>query len=60
MKTILICGMRDDCLDMLNIIRKGEISKEDRDDICELCRICSRGTSKNRSRGLGIYATIMK
>jgi hypothetical protein len=33
LKTILIQGMRDDCLDMLNLMGKGDISKEPYNDI---------------------------
>ena len=49
LKTILLKGVRDDCLDMLNILGKGDISKESYDEIINLCKICSRGASRNRS-----------
>jgi hypothetical protein len=41
LKTILLKGVRDDCLDMMNILGKGDISKESYDDIVNLCKICS-------------------
>jgi len=36
LKTILIQGMRDDCLDMSNLMGKGDISKEPYDDIISI------------------------
>jgi hypothetical protein len=49
LKTILLKGVRDDCLDMLNMLGKGDISKESYDEIVNLCKRCSRGASRNRS-----------
>jgi hypothetical protein len=49
LKTILLKGVRDDCLDMLKMIGKGDISKESYDEIVNLCKRCSRGASRNRS-----------
>lgn len=43
LKIILIRGMRDDCLDMLNLIGKGDISQDPYDDITKLFLRCSRG-----------------
>lgn len=37
LKTILLKGVRDDCLDMLNMLGKGDISKEPFDQIINLC-----------------------
>jgi hypothetical protein len=34
--TILIIGIRDECLDLLNLMGGGEISQVDYDQICEL------------------------
>jgi hypothetical protein len=48
LKTILLKGVRDDCLDMLNMLGKGDISKESYDEIVNLCKRCSRGASRNR------------
>ena len=48
LKTILLKGVRDDCLDMLNMLGKGDISKESYDEIVNLCKICSRGAARNR------------
>ena len=36
LKTILLKGVRDDCLDMLNMLGKGDISKESYDEIVNL------------------------
>jgi hypothetical protein len=49
LKTILLKGVRDDSLDMLNMLGKGDISKESYDEIVNLCKRCSRGASRNRS-----------
>jgi hypothetical protein len=49
LKTILLKGVREDYLDMLNMLGKGDISKEYYEDIADLCKICSRGSTKNRS-----------
>jgi hypothetical protein len=43
LKNILLKGVRDDSLDMLNMLGKGDISKESYDEIVNLCKICSRG-----------------
>jgi hypothetical protein len=34
---------------MLNMLGKGDISKESYDEIVNLCKRCSRGASRNRS-----------
>jgi hypothetical protein len=49
LKTILLKGVWDDCLDMLNMLVKGNISKESYDEIVNLYKICSRGDARNRS-----------
>jgi hypothetical protein len=49
LKSILLKGVRDDCLDMFNMLGKGDISKESYDEIVNLCKRCSRGASRNRS-----------
>ena len=43
LKIILLCGIRDDSIDMLNLLGKGDISKESFEKIIELCKIYSRG-----------------
>ena len=50
LKIILLCGIRDDCLDMLNLLGKGDISKEPFGKIVELCKRYSRGSSRNNKR----------
>ena len=47
LKKILIRGIRDDSLDMLNLLGKGDISKESFKNIVELCKRYSRGSSRN-------------
>jgi hypothetical protein len=49
LKTILLKGVRDDCLDMLNMLGKGDISKESYEDIVNLCKRCSQGSTRNKS-----------
>ena len=46
-KIILLHGIRDDCLDMLNLLEKGDISRESFGKIVELCKRYSRGSSRN-------------
>jgi hypothetical protein len=48
LKTILLKGVREDCLDMLNMLGKGDIYKESYEDIVDLCKICSRGSTRNK------------
>ena len=50
LKIILIHGIRDDFLDMLNLLGKGDISKESFEKIVELCKTYSRGSSRNNKR----------
>eukprot|EP00253_Pinus_taeda_P015881 PITA_15881 len=58
-KTILLRGLRDDCLNMLNMLAKGDISKESYDEICELAKRCSRGAARNRTRD-STYSRVKK
>ena len=46
LKIILLRGIRDEFLDMLNLLGKGDISKEPFEKIVELCKR-SRGSSRN-------------
>ena len=41
LKTILLKGVRDDCLDILNMLGKGDISKESYENIVNLFKRCS-------------------
>ena len=50
LKIILLCRIRDDCLDMLNLLGKRDISKESFEKIVELCKRYSRGSSRNNKR----------
>ena len=50
LKIILLCRIRDDCLDMLNLLGKGDISKESFEKIVELCKRYSKGSSRNNRR----------
>ena len=46
LKIILLRGIREEFLDMLNLLGKGDISKESFEDIVELCRRYSIGSSR--------------
>ena len=50
LKITLIHGIRDDFLDMLNLLGKGDISKESFEKIMELCKRYSRGSSRNNKQ----------
>ena len=45
LKMIFLRGIRDEHLDILNLLGKGHISKESYQDILTLCQRSSRGTS---------------
>ena len=47
LKIILLRGTREYCLDMLNLLGKGDVSKESFEKIDELCKRYSRGSSRN-------------
>ena len=47
LKIILLRGIRDDFLDMLNLLGKGDISKESFENIVELCKRYSMESSRN-------------
>ena len=47
LKIILLHRIRDDFLDMLNLLGKGDISKESFEKIVELCKRYSKGSSRN-------------
>ena len=50
LKIILLHEIRVDFLDMLNLLGKGDISKESFGKIVELCKRYSRGSSRNNKR----------
>ena len=50
LKIILLRGIKDDCLDMLNLLGKGDISEEPFGNIVELCTRYSRGSSRNNRK----------
>ena len=50
LKIILLRGIRDDFLDMLNLLGKGDISKDSFEKIVELCKRYSMGSSRNNRR----------
>ena len=50
LKSILLRGIREDFLGMLNLLGKGDISKESFEKIVELSKRYSRGSSRNNKR----------
>jgi hypothetical protein len=50
LKETLIKGMKDEWVETLNLMGKGDIYQETYDDIILLCIRCSRGISRTRSR----------
>ena len=60
LKSILIRRVRDDCLDMLNMLGKGDISKESYDEIINLCKRCSRGAASRPKRKDSTYSRVQK
>ena len=50
LKIILLHGIREDYLDMLNLLGKGDISKESFENIVELCKRYSTGSSRNNKQ----------
>ena len=49
LKMILLHGIREDCLDMLNLLGKGNISKESFEEIVDLYRRYSRGSYRTNN-----------
>eukprot|EP00253_Pinus_taeda_P020867 PITA_20867 len=60
LKTILLKRVRDDCLDMLNMLGKGDISKELYDEIVNLCKRCSRGAANRSKSRDNTYSRVQK
>ena len=59
-KIILLHGIREDFLDMLDLLGKGDISKEILEKIVDLCRRYLRGSSikkesRQRNRAICIH-----
>lgn len=51
LKTIMIKGMKDQWVETLNIMCKGDIYQEDYDNIIDLCIKCSRGSTRLKPVG---------
>ena len=60
LKTILLRGIKDEHLDKLNLMGKGDISKEIYQDILNLCRRRSRGLSRSRSQNKDTFSRVQK
>ena len=60
LKTIVLRGIRDEHLDILNLLRKGDISKESYQDILTLWRRSSRRTSQIRPQPNDTFSRVQK
>jgi len=56
----MILKMKDDYLDILNLMGKGYISKEPYDYIVSLCLRSSRGPTRKKDLARGAFARIRK
>ena len=46
LKTILLRTIRDECIDLLNIMSRGDVYQLSCDEICETCKHISRGRAR--------------
>ena len=60
MKTLLLKGIRAECLEILNLIETGNVFQLAYDDICELCRRHSRGNFKTGMNSKKILSLFLK
>lgn len=59
-KIILIIGMWDDYLDMINLMGKGDTSKESYGEIIQLCRRIYKGSTRNKAMAYDASIRILK
>ena len=57
---IFLRGIREDCLDMLNLLRKGDVSKEYFHHTMDLCQRYSKESSIIRTREQDIFTQAQK
>jgi hypothetical protein len=60
LQTISIRFIQDECMDILNLMGRGDISNLGYDAICEMCKIYSRGNSKHGKDPRYVATRIMK
>ena len=60
LKTILLRGIKDEHLDMLNHLGKWDISNESYQDILILCRRSSRRTTRSRMQPKNNFSRVQK
>lgn len=48
LKIIFLWALREESLELLNVVGKGDISKEEFDTIYELCIKCSHGATRHK------------
>ena len=56
LKIILLWGIREYCLDMLNMLGKGDISEKYIDHNVYLCRRYSRGSSRTNTKDRVVFS----
>ena len=56
LKTTMIKGMKDQWVETLNIMGKGDIYQEDYDNIIDLCIKCSKGSTRLKPFGCDVIA----
>lgn len=57
LKIALIIGMKNEWIEIFNLMGKGDISKEEYNDILKLCIRCSHGSTRNK---LGIHDSLSR
>ena len=60
LKIILLWGIREDCMYMLNMLGRGDISREYFDHIVDLCRRYYRGSSITNTRDWDVLIRAQK
>lgn len=59
-KIILIKGMRDEYINTLNLLGKGDITREPYDEVVQLCQRCCRGSARNHTTTSNPSANVLK
>ena len=60
LKTLILKGIKDEFLELLNLIGKGDVFQLSYDDVCELCIRYSRGISKDGKNSTKVSSLFSK
>jgi hypothetical protein len=60
LRIIFLRGIKDDCMDALNLMGAGDISQMTYNDICELCKRYSRGITKSGKSPRDLVSRVTK